>query len=66
MKSQSTCIDTNGTLRPPLCHTNYQLSGGRAQTHVQPKCYDGQVYFFEQSCIPKDWKFKGTAGVTMR
>jgi hypothetical protein len=66
MKSQSTCIDTNGTLRPPLCHTNYQLSGGRAQTHVQPRCYDGQVYFFEQSCIPKDWKFKGTAGVTVR
>ena len=62
MKSQDTCRGTNNEIRPPLCHNNYQLTGGASEydrgkqlhpTHYQPRCYDGRVYYFEKSCVPR-------------
>lgn len=62
MKSQDTCRGTNNEIKPPLCHNNYQLTGGASEydrgkklhpTHYQPRCYDGKVYYFEKSCVPR-------------
>ena len=69
MKSQDTCRGSNNEIKPPLCHNNYQLTGGASEydrgkqlhpTHYQPRCYDGKVYYFEKSCVPRP-RSKGTA-----
>ena len=72
IRSQDTCRSSNNRIKPPTCHTGYQLTGGASQydrlrnrpsnlpnpspTHYQPRCYDGKVYNFERSCVPRTAK----------